>query len=136
MSMPAKRVISLLEKAIWINGKPKCIRCDNGPEFISKDFQEWCQGNEIEIRYTQPGHPTQNGYIERFNRSYRSAILDAYLFRTLAEVRLKTEEWMIYYNTERPHEPLGNMTPFEYREKLMKGSEVEKNELVSHLTLS
>lgn len=136
MSMPARRVISYLEKAIWINGKPRTIRCDNGPEFISKELQEWCRGNEIELRYTQPGSPTQNGYIERFNRSYREAILDAYLFRTLEEVRQKTEEWMIYYNTERPHESLGNLTPFEYRKILMKDSEVEKEEIVSLLTLS
>ena len=38
MSMPAERVIKLLEKVIWLNGKPKNIRCDNGPEFISKMF--------------------------------------------------------------------------------------------------
>ena len=38
MSMPAERVIKLLEKVIWLNGKPKNIRCDNGPEFISKVF--------------------------------------------------------------------------------------------------
>ena len=39
MSMPAERVIKLLEKVIWLNGKPKNIRCDNGPEFISKTFR-------------------------------------------------------------------------------------------------
>lgn len=38
MSMPAERVIKLLEKVIWLNGKPKNIRCDNGSEFISKVF--------------------------------------------------------------------------------------------------
>lgn len=40
MSMPAERVIKLLKKGIWFNGNPKNIRCDNGPEFISKVFQE------------------------------------------------------------------------------------------------
>ena len=77
MSMPAERVIKLLEKVIWLNGKPKNIRCDNGPEFISKTFQEWCKGNDINIIYIQPGHPTQNSIIERFNGSYRRAVLDA-----------------------------------------------------------
>ena len=43
---------------IWLNGKPKNIRCDNGPEFIYKVFQEWCKGNDINIIYIQPGHPT------------------------------------------------------------------------------
>ncbi len=67
--------------------------------------------------YTQPGCPTQNSYIERFNGSYRRAVLDAYIFRTIDDVRLKTEEWNEYYNFERPHESLENMTPMEYRAK-------------------
>lgn len=117
LAFPAKRVIRTLEKVIWTNGKPRNIRSDNGPEFISKEFQEWYEGNDIRILYTQPGCPTQNSYIERFNGSYRRAVLDAYIFRTIDDVRLKTEEWNEYYNFERPHESLENMTPMEYRAK-------------------
>ena len=115
MSFPAQRVIKVLEKVIWLGGKPRNIRCDNGPEFIAKEFQEWCAGNDIRLLFTQPGCPTQNSYIERFNGSYRRAVLDAYIFRTLSEVRDKTEEWRKYYNTERPHETLGNIPPMTYR---------------------
>jgi putative transposase len=117
MSMPAERVIKLLEKVIWLQGKPKNIRCDNGPEFISKVFQEWCKGNDINVIYIQPGHPTHNSIIERFNGSYRRAVLDAYIFRTLQEVRDLTDAWMTDYNECRPHESLDNMTPMEYRQK-------------------
>ena len=92
---------------IWTHGKPKNIRCDNGPEFISHIFQEWCRANEIKIKYTEPGRPTQNSYIERFNGSYRRAVLDAYVFRTLEEVREQTEKWLNYYNNDRPHEAFG-----------------------------
>ena len=109
-------VSDVLEKVIWLNGKPRNIRCDNGPEFIAKEFQEWCAANDIRLLYTQPGCPTQNGYIERFNGSYRRAVLDAYIFRTIDEVRMQTEAWRNYYNKERPHESLNNMTPYEYRE--------------------
>lgn len=115
MSFPAQRVIKVLEKVIWLNGKPRNRRCDNGPEFIAKEFQEWCAANDIRLLYTQPGCPTQNSYIERFNCSYRRAVLDAYIFRTIDEVRLQTEAWRHYYNNERPHESLNNMTPYEYR---------------------
>ena len=123
MSMPAKRVIKVLEKIIWLNGKPKNIRCDNGPEFIAQVFKDWCKGNEINIIYIQPGKPTQNGYIERFNGSYRRAVLDRYIFRNISEVRELTEAWRKDYNEERPHEALDNMTPFEYREELIKRKE-------------
>ena len=117
ISFPAKRVIRMQEKVIWLSGKPQNIRCDNGPEFISREFQEWCKGNDIQILYIQPGKPTQNSYVERFNESYRKAILDAYIFRTVEKVRQMTEQWKRYYNYERPHESLDNMTPMEYRKK-------------------
>ena len=83
--------------------------------FISHEFQEWCEGNGIKILYTQPGCPTQNSYIERFNGSYRRAVLDAYIFRTLDDVREITEKWTDYYNNERPHDSLNNLAPMEYR---------------------
>ena len=114
-SMPAKRVIRFMEEIIWEKGKPDNIRCDNGPEFISHEFQERCKGNGINIMFTQPGCPTQNSYIERFNGSYRRAILDAYIFRTLDEVREITDRWMNYYNNERPHYSLNNLAPMQYR---------------------
>ena len=69
--------------------------------------------NDINIS----GHPTQNCIIERFNGSYRRAVLDAYIFRTLNDVREQTEAWMIDYNECRPHESQDNMTPMEYRQK-------------------
>lgn len=117
MSMPAERVVKLLEKTIWIHGKPVSIRCDNGPEFISLRFRQWCEVNAIEIKYTQPGHPTQNSYVERFNGSYRRAVLDAYLFRSIEDVRNITEKWMDDYNNNRPHLALGNLTPNEFLKK-------------------
>ena len=120
LSMPAQHVIKLLEKVIWLNGKPKNIRCDNGPEFIPKDFQDWCKGNEINILYTQPGIPTQNCIIERFNGTYRRAVLDRYIFRNVDEARKITEEWMENYNNERPHDALDNLTPLEYKNMLLE----------------
>ncbi len=114
-SIPASRLIRFLEDIIWEKGKPNNIRCDNGPEFISREFQNWCKGNNISILYTQPGCPTQNSYIERFNGSYRRAVLNAYIFKTLKDVREITETWMEYYNNERPHDALNNLAPMEYR---------------------
>jgi putative transposase len=117
MSMPAERVIRILEKVIWSNGKPEAIRCDNGPEFISHKLQAWCKANEIELKYPQPGCPTQNSYVERFNGSYRRGVLDAYMFRTLGDVREQTQRWMEDYNCNRPHDSLGGMPPSEYRKQ-------------------
>ena len=64
--------------------------------------------------FIQPGKPTQNSFVERFNRTYREELLDMYVFSRLSEVRDLTEKWLKEYNEERPHESLDNMTPVEY----------------------
>ena len=66
---------------------------DNGPEFISSDFSEWCLKENIEIQYIQPGKPMQNGYIERFNRTFRQDVLDTNLFEDIMQVNIEAEEW-------------------------------------------
>lgn len=114
-SMPSAFVISSLKKAIEENGKPIKIRVDNGPEFCSKEFSEWCETNNITIQYIQPGKPMQNGYIERFNRTFRQDVLDAYLFETINQVTELSEEWMEDYNNNRPHESLGGVPPIKYK---------------------
>jgi putative transposase len=117
-SLSSKRIIRTLERIIEHRGKPKIIRTDNGPEFISKDFELWCKEQGIQNQYIQPSRPMQNGYIERFNRLYREAILDAYVFMYLEEVRYLTREWVEEYNYRRPHETLNNLTPDEWKRKL------------------
>lgn len=74
-------------------------------------FKTWAKNREILIHYIQPGKPAQNGFIERFNRTYREDILDMNVFRGIWEVREITRQWMQIYNRERPHESLGNLTP-------------------------
>ena len=110
----ASWLIRFIEKIIWEKGKPNNIRSDNGPEFITHEFQNWSKGNDINLLHTQPGCPTQNSYIERFNDSYRRAVLDACIFRTLEDVREITEKWRNYYNNERPHDILNNLAPMEW----------------------
>jgi putative transposase len=134
-SLSARRVIRTLERIIEQEGKPQTIRVDNGPEFTSIAFSVWAKENGITVQYIQPGKPMQNGYIERFNRIYREAILDAYLFFELDEVRLLTQDWMEEYNERRPHEALHNLSPFEWKEKLLQapgfiGCKTTKNSIL------
>lgn len=55
----------------------------------------------------------QNGYIERLNRLYREAVLDAYLFSDPYQVKQLTEEWTVEYSQRRLDEAPGNLTPDE-----------------------
>jgi len=114
-SLPAGRVVRALNELMELRGKPRRIRLDNGPELVSQTLAQWAADNGVELMFTQPGKPTQNAYIERFNRSYRTEVLDCYVFESLLEVRQLTEDWLRRYNHERPHESLGRIPPVAYR---------------------
>jgi putative transposase len=74
-----------------------------------------------EMIFIQPGKPMPNGYIERFNRFFREDIPDAYLFKSMHEVRALSQEWMEFYNNKHPHESLNDMSPREYLEAVNSG---------------
>lgn len=117
-SLPARRVLRVMEHLKEQRGLPRQIRVDNGPELLSANFTDWCEANEIEIVYIQPGKPQQNGFVERFNGTFRREFLDAYLFESISQVREMAWFWRMDYNEERPHESLGNLPPAIYRAKL------------------
>lgn len=114
LSLPAQRIIRVLERLAAWRGYPAKIRMDNGPELTSVKMAGWAEEHGVELEFIKPGKPTQNSYVERFNRTYREEVLDFYVFRTLSEVREITDNWITEYNEERPHYSLGNLTPAEY----------------------
>jgi putative transposase len=117
-SLPAERVIRVLDQVVAWRGQPQAIRLDNGPELIAEPFMTWCAERGIELRYIQPGEPDQNAFIERFNRTYRTEVLNAYVFESLDQVREISAAWLQSYNEERPHEALAGLPPALYRARL------------------
>ena len=113
-SIPSARVIRLMEQLIEVYGRPAALRIDNGPELTAEAFVDWCRQKAIELRYIQPGKPDQNAYIERFNRSYREEVLSAYVFESIEQVQLLTDELLRTYNEERPHDSLGRVPPLTF----------------------
>ena len=110
-SIPASRVIRVLAQLVTLHGRPDALRLDNGPELTAECFTTWCEAQGITLRYIQPGKPDQNAFIERFNRTYRAEVLDAYVFASLVEVQTLTDDWLLTYNDRRPHDALGRIPP-------------------------
>lgn len=110
-SLPSARVIRALEQTIEWRGKPSAIRCDNGPEYISGELINWANQQQITLLYIQPGKPTQNAYIERFNRTARHEWLDMHQFESIEHAQLLATQWLWQYNNERPHSAIGGVPP-------------------------
>ena len=117
LSMPAERVIRVLDQVKAWRALPMMIRVDNGPEFVAAALAEWGERNGVLLHFIPKGRPQSNSLIERFNRSFREDILDCYLFESLDDVRDAAWEWLLEYNEERPHDSLDDLTPLEYRRK-------------------
>ena len=111
ISLPAARVTRALDQIIEWRGKPAALRCDNGPEYISQVLVDWANKHRVTLMYIQPGKPTQNAYIERFNRTVRHEWLDMHQFDSIAHAQLLATQWLWQYNNERPHTAIGGVPP-------------------------
>ena len=110
-SLPAERVIRVLDQIIEWRGKPGRLRCDNGPEFISNALERWTDKHGIALEFIQPGNPQQNAYVERYNRTVRYSWLNQYQFDAIQEVQDYATRWLWFYNHERPNKANGGLPP-------------------------
>ena len=113
-SFKGYNVVMTLEEVIKKYGKPKVIRVDNGPEFISKDLDLWAYANKVTLDYSRPGKPTDNAFIESFNSRFRQECLNQHWFLSLKDAKVKIEEWWREYNSHRPHSAINYKTPEEF----------------------
>ena len=113
-SLPAERVVRVLENLLLWRSATKQIRMNNGPEFISKRLENWAKENRLNYSTFSPASLHRMHNIERFNRTFREDVLDAYLFDNLDKVRLIAKHWLEDYNTIRPHEVLQGLSPRQY----------------------
>jgi putative transposase len=113
-SIGGVRVVRLMEELGETTGLPATIVLDNGPEFTSRAFLTWAEKRGIELRFIQPGKPTQNAYVESFNGKLRDECLEVHWFTSLVDAREVIETWRRDYNEVRPHSSLDDRTPAEY----------------------
>jgi len=113
-SITSEDVIDTLAELFAMRGVPKCIRSDNGPEFVARAIRQWTEQLAIEILYIEPGSPWQNGYAESFHSRLRDEFLATEVFESVAAARKLTQAWRDDYNHHRPHSSLGYEAPAEF----------------------
>jgi putative transposase len=72
---------------------------------------QWAETNHVELRFIQPGKPTQNGLIERLNGTLRTECLNLEWFESLEHLNEKLQDWWHTYNFVRPHSAIDHQTP-------------------------
>jgi putative transposase len=126
----AGRVVDVLARLVSVRGAPHHLRCDNGPEFVSKALVKWMTAEGVETAFIDPGKPWQNGTNESFNGRFRDECLGMEWFRSRREAKAIIETWRRHYNDVRPHSSLGGLTPSEFKRKYTE-SESRRREATS-----
>jgi transposase InsO family protein len=93
----------------------KSVQTDNGLEFLG-EFEDYLKSQNILHYFTYPRCPRINGCIERYNRTLREEFLNYHLdsLEDSDALNLKLADYLIFYNTERPHKSLGLKSPIHY----------------------
>jgi putative transposase len=86
----------------------------HGSEFTSKALEAWAYTRGVQLDFTRPGKPTDNGHIESFNGRLRDECLNVQQFFSLDDAKAKLEAWRRDYNEHRPLGSLGHLTPKEF----------------------
>jgi transposase InsO family protein len=105
--------------ALRTYGVPAQVLTDNGKVFTGRFaqppvevlFDRICRENGVDHLLTEPRSPTTTGKIVRFHRTLRIEFNTRQVFRNLKTAQEALDEWVTYYNTERPHQALGDVTP-------------------------
>lgn len=113
-SLPAPRVVRVLDELAEERGLPEEIVVDNGPEFAGKEVDAWAFKNGVKLRFIRPGKPVENCFVESFNGTIRKDCLDAHWFEDLEHARRVIESWRLDYNHDRPHSGVGDLAPAEF----------------------
>jgi putative transposase len=104
-------VVNILDHIKSLRGAPRFIRCDNGPELLSKVLDEWASENHVVFAFSRPGKSTGNTFAESFMGSLCDECLNVNWFLSIEDARNKIETRWIDYNEYRPYSSLDYKTP-------------------------
>lgn len=123
----AARVIETLDIITCQRGtRPRVLRMDNGPEFISHALQAWAKEGSTIQAFIPPGQPWHNGFVESLHNRMRDELYKQESFADLEHARHCVEAWSRRYNTYHPHSALGFQTPEEYKKQWLESSQAAR----------
>jgi putative transposase len=113
-SLPALRVVRVLDRLVAERGAPELIVIDHGTEFAGRVLDAWAYRNGVKLHFIRPGKPMDNGHCESFNGRFRDEFLNENWFIDIKDAIDRAEAWRVDFNQVRPHSSLGYLTPMEF----------------------
>jgi putative transposase len=90
---------------------------DQGKQYGAGETRSLLLQKGFVLSMSRAGTPTDNGYAERFVGVFKLAVADRRPYHTLGEFLRAAEAWINFYNLERPHEGLDNLSPLQYAQQ-------------------
>lgn len=116
-TMDSSFCVEALEVALKNWGKPEIFNTDQGAQFTCQEFTGKLDNYGIRISMDGKGRALDNIFIERLWRSLKYEEIYIWNHETVLDLEQGLKRYFKFYNTERPHQSLGNMTPsFVYNE--------------------
>ncbi len=115
----SRQAKDFLQRLVYLsNGNIKIIHSDNGSEFAG-EFEKACQQLNIQQVYSRVRTPQDNPALERFNWTIQDEwlSLSEMGLDDIQEANLDLTEWLVEYNSFRPHQALDYQTPLEYAQQ-------------------
>jgi putative transposase len=103
--------IKAIKEAILMHGIPDITNTDQGCQFTSQEWIEFITGCGSKVSMDGKGRWADNVYIERFWRSLKYELIYLHSFEILEQVKQEITEYILFYNSERPHQSLNYKTP-------------------------
>jgi len=95
----------------------RVVQTDNGSEFLG-EFDQHLEEARVKHEFVYPQSPKVNGYIERFNRTFKEEFLYKHeLDISEGDFNAKLTKYLVWYNTRRPHQSLSMKSPVTYMQK-------------------
>ena len=101
VSLTGERVTRVLERLGNARGGPPVIQSDHGPEFTSRVMDHWAYEPGVRLPFLEPGKPSQNAFMESFNRRLREECLNQPVFVARDDARRQLESWRIQQYNRR-----------------------------------
>jgi transposase InsO family protein len=118
--MRASANMKALQMALKSNKAPEVHHSDRGGQYIYRDYVSLLESNGCKISMAKTAQ--DNAYAERINRTIKNDYIEHWKPKSFDQLKRMTKKAVSHYNSDRPHDSIGKMSPMEFEKRLLMKS--------------